>query len=68
MGKKLELKELKIQSFVTTLEKNEKDKVNGGATFQQSVCYCQTDTCFTQCTVCITENWKTCPNSDTVCS
>lgn len=67
MPKKLKLSDLKVQSFVTSLENDEKKKVQGGATLPISNCAedtcleCETNyscdcptnyTCYTNCGTC----------------
>lgn len=59
MPKKLQLKDLKIQSFVTSLDENDKNKVRAaGLNTNEYFCSddaCPTDyswcTCFTECPV-----------------
>lgn len=41
---KLDLKNLKVKSFVTSLDGNEKKNIHGGATFD-SICISECDTC-----------------------
>lgn len=74
MPKKLKLSDLKIQSFVTSLENGEKKKVKGGGTILLT--NCAEDTCLecetTPSCVCDTyfsciSDCGTCTCEDTVC-
>lgn len=68
MPKKLKLSDLKVQSFVTSLENDEKNKVKGGLTSPN----CETDdtcTCNTYCGTCPTACGSMCNtcSCQTVC-
>ena len=56
MKKKIELKDLKVQSFVTSLDKDERQTVKGGAKISNGNGICNqtslTPTCQTACFVC----------------
>ncbi len=54
---KLDLKGLKVQSFVTSLDGNEKKNIHGGATAEYTPCVSECDTCD-----------MTCPTYDVTCA
>ena len=68
MAKKLKLQDLKIQSFVTNLDGNDKDNVKGGGPRTDGCTVNCTDTCVTcPCQTCIFTNiYVACACNDTV--